>query len=43
MIDYLTPFEGVVFGGIIALGIIAMLSPEDNTQMIGAILLTAGL
>ena len=29
MIDYLTPFEGVVFGGIIALGILAMLSPED--------------
>ncbi|PNL43366.1 transglycosylase [Mobiluncus mulieris] len=42
MIDYLTPFEGVVFGGIIALGILAMLSPEDTTQMIGAILLTAG-
>lgn len=42
MIDHLTPFEGVVFGGIIALGILCMLSPEDATQMIGAILLTAG-
>lgn len=42
MIDYLTPFEGVVFGGIIALGILSMLSAEENTQTIGAILLAAG-
>lgn len=42
MIDHLTPFEGVVFGGIIALGILSMLSPEENTQLIGAILLAAG-
>lgn len=42
MIDHLTPFEGVVFGGIIALGILSMLSPEDSTQFIGAILLSAG-
>lgn len=42
MIDYLTPFEGVVFGGIIAIGILCMLSPADSTQMFGAVLLTAG-
>lgn len=42
MMDHLTPFEGVVFGGIIALGILSMLSPEDSTQMIGAIFLAAG-
>lgn len=42
MIDHLTPYEGVVFGAIIALGILSMLSSEENTQMVGACLLAAG-
>ena len=42
MIDHLTPYEGVVFGALIALGLLSMLSAEENTQMVGACLLAAG-
>ena len=42
MIDYLTPYEGVIYGALIGLGIISMLSAEENTQLVGACLLAAG-
>lgn len=43
MIDYLTPYEGVVFGGIIALGLLMIISAQDTTQFIGAVLLMGGV
>lgn len=42
MIDHLTPYEGVIFGALIGMGIISMLSAEENTQTVGACLLAAG-
>lgn len=42
MIDHLTPYEGVLFGAMIALGLFSMLSPEVNVQTVGAWLLAAG-
>lgn len=42
MIDHLSPYEGVVFGALIGLGILSMLSAEENTQTVGACLLAAG-
>ena len=42
MIDHLTPYEGVIFGALIGMGIISMLSAEENTQTVGACLFAAG-
>ena len=42
MIDHLTPYEGVVFGGLIALGLLSMLSADSTTQFVGGVLLCAG-